>query len=113
MSFRKDGRVDLRKIPRIVYRPLLKYKADGMATQLLHTEHNEGACQPTEALLDIDSRLSGRAKMETEIHEAFHLAAPWAPEIVVLQTSRYIAMILWYLGYRQDNTKNRHIKDNP
>lgn len=101
MSFRKDGRVDLRKLPKIVYRPLLKHSAYGMATQLLHTEHNEGKDQPTEALLEIDSRLSGRPKMETEIHEAFHLACPWAPEIVVTQTSRYIAMILWHLGYRQ------------
>lgn len=105
MSFRKDGRVDLRKLPKIVYRPLLKYNAAGMATQLLHTEHNEGTRQPTEALLEIDSRLTGRAKLETEIHEAFHLAAPWAPEIVVLQTSRYIAMVIWHLGYRQEKAR--------
>jgi hypothetical protein len=104
MSFRKDGRVDLRKLPKIVYRPLLKHGAAGMASQLLHTEHDEGAPTPDVPLLEVDSRLNGRPKLETEIHEAMHLACPWAPEIVVSQTSRYIAMVIWHLGYRQEKT---------
>lgn len=104
MRFRKDGRVDLRYLPKIIYRPLLRHGADGMATQLLHTEHNEGKSNPPEPLFEIDSRLQGREKLETEVHEAMHLAAPWLPEVVVLQTSRYISMILWHLGYRQEKT---------
>ena len=42
-KFRKDGSVDLRRLPKIVERPLHRHGADGMATQLLHTEPGEKA----------------------------------------------------------------------
>lgn len=98
MRWKKDGTVDLRYLPKIVYRPLGRQVADGQATQLLHTEPNEKP--PELALLEVDSRLTGRRRLETEVHEAFHLAAPWAPEGAVLKVSRYISMVLWDIGYR-------------
>lgn len=99
-GFRKDGSVDLRRLPRIIERPLLRHVADGMATQLLHTEPNE--TPPNEPILEIDSRLVGRERLETIIHEALHLACPWMMEPVVLKVARYIAMIVWHLEYRRE-----------
>lgn len=99
-GFRKDGSVDLRKLPLIVERPLMRHAADGMATQLLHTEPAE--TPPAQPMLEIDSRLQGRARLETIIHEALHLACPWMMEKVVLKVARYIAMIVWHLEYRRD-----------
>lgn len=99
-GFRKDGSVDLRKLPLIIERPLLRHVADGMATQLLHTEPNEAP--PDCPILELDSRLTGRARLETIIHEALHLACPWMMEPVVLKVARYIAMIVWHLEYRRE-----------
>lgn len=98
-KFRKDGSVDLRRLPKIVERPLRRHGADGMATQLLHTEPGERA--PTEPILEIDSGLSGRVRLETILHEALHLALPSLPEAAVLKTGRYLAMIAWHMGYRE------------
>lgn len=90
----------MRRLPVIVERPLMRHVADGMATQLLHTEPNEAS--PKDPVLEIDSRLSGRARLETIIHEALHLACPWMMESVVLKVARYIAMIVWHLEYRRE-----------
>lgn len=90
----------MRRLPRIVERPLMRHAADGMATQLLHTEPNEAP--PREPILEIDSRLQGRERLETIIHEALHLACPWMMENVVLKVARYIAMIVWHLEYRRE-----------
>lgn len=100
-GFRKDGRVDLRRLPQIVERPLLRHGADGMADQLLHTEPHEKP--PESPRLEVDSRLHGRVRLETIIHEALHLACPWMMEPVVLKVARYIAMILWHMKYRGEN----------
>lgn len=100
-GFRKDGGVDLRKLPLIIERPLMRHSADGMATQLLHTEPNE--TPPDQPILEIDTRLIGRVRLETIIHEALHLACPWMTETVVLKVARYIAMIVWHLEYRRKN----------
>lgn len=77
----------------------MRHVADGMATQLLHTHPGEDA--PKEPILEIDSRLMGRARLETIIHEALHLACPWMTEIVVTRVARYIAMIVWHMEYRR------------
>lgn len=73
-----------------------------MASQLLHSEASGEPSSVSEPLLEIDSRLGGRLRLETIIHEALHLACPWMPERVVLQTGRYLAMIVWNLDYRDD-----------
>lgn len=98
-GFKKDGNVDLRKLPMIVERPLMRHSADGLAWQYLHTGPAEDP--PDRPLLEIDSRLKGRARLETIIHEALHLACPWMFEYAVTKIARYIAMIVWHLEYRR------------
>jgi hypothetical protein len=71
-----------------------------MATQLLHSEASGENGTVTEPVLELDSRLKGRVRLETILHEALHLACPWMPERVVLQTARYLAMVAWHLEYR-------------
>ena len=93
----------MRKLPLIVERPLMRHAADGMATQLLHTDPSE--TPPERPMIEIDSRLVGRARLETIIHEALHLACPWMMEHVVLKVARYIAMIVWHLEYRRENER--------
>ena len=97
-GFRKDGSVDMRKLPILIERPLMRHSADGLATQLLHTDPTE--TPPENPIIEIDSRLTGRVRLETIIHEALHLACPWMMEHVVLKVARYIAMIVWHLKYR-------------
>ena len=53
----------------------------------------------TEKVL-IDSRLKGRARLETEIHEFLHAANPTQSEEHVTQQGKDLARILWCLGYR-------------
>lgn len=48
----------------------------------------------------IDSRLKGRARLETEAHEALHQLFPDLDEAVVCAAGRDIAKILYSLGYR-------------
>lgn len=101
-GYTKKGTVDFRKIPRIVYRPLLKHGAEGLASQLLHTDRPEE--ELGDPMIEIDSRLTGRRKLDTEIHELLHLACPWMPEFAVRRTGTYLALVLWHLGYRQKET---------
>lgn len=98
-GFRKDGGVDLRRLPIIVERPLMRHSADGLAWQYLHTGPGEEVAD--RPMIEIDSRLSGRARLETIIHEALHLACPWMMEYAVSKVARYIAMIVWHLEYRR------------
>lgn len=49
----------------------------------------------------IDTRLVGRSRLETEIHEAIHASmGPTISEEAVEHTARDIARLLWRLGYR-------------
>lgn len=98
-GFRKDGGVDLRKLPLIIERPLMRHSADGMANQLFYTEPGEKP--PEQPILEIDIGLTGRARLDTILHEALHLALPALPEQSVLKTARYLAMIVWHMGYRE------------
>ena len=50
----------------------------------------------------IDARLTGRARLETEIHEALHQLFPDLAESTVTDAGRDMARILWALGYRRD-----------
>lgn len=99
MGFRKDGSIDMRRLPLIVERPLRRHGADGLATHLLYTEPGEKA--PERPVLEIDSGLTGREKLETVLHEALHLSLPALPEAAVLKVGRYLAMVAWHMGYRE------------
>lgn len=48
----------------------------------------------------IDARLRGRARLETEIHEALHQLVPDLAEETVSAAGRDLARILYVLGYR-------------
>jgi hypothetical protein len=49
----------------------------------------------------IDSRLKGRTRLETEIHEGLHASfGKTISEESVTQTAHDLAKILWLLGYR-------------
>lgn len=98
-GFRKNGSIDLRKLPKIVERPLRRHGADGLATHLMFTEPGEKP--PDEPVIEIDTGLHGRVKLETILHEALHLALPSLPEEAVLKTGRYLAMVAWHMGYRE------------
>jgi hypothetical protein len=49
----------------------------------------------------VDSRLRGRPKLETIIHECLHVCCPTASEEHVTESARDIARVLWSLGYRE------------
>jgi hypothetical protein len=53
----------------------------------------------------IDSRLSGRARLEIEIHEWLHAEFPHLSEETVTEAAKGLARILWALGYRIDEDK--------
>jgi hypothetical protein len=95
---REPGGYDLRRLPKIVFRKLLRHGAEGMATHQLYSE-----VQPApHPILEVDPRMKNRARLETIIHEAMHLAVPAMPEHVVLYAAKYIAKIVWSTGYRAD-----------
>ena len=48
----------------------------------------------------IDSRLKGKALLETEVHECLHQLFPDLSEETVTAAGRDLARILWILGYR-------------
>ena len=48
----------------------------------------------------VDERLRGRARLETEIHEAIHQLFPDLAEETVSGAGRDLARILWSLRYR-------------
>lgn len=53
----------------------------------------------------IDSRLKGRARLETELHEALHVSFPQMSEDTITVTARDISRVLWFLGYRVQEDK--------
>jgi hypothetical protein len=48
----------------------------------------------------VDERLTGRSRLETELHEFCHAANPTKSEEAVTQEAKELARILWSLGYR-------------
>lgn len=53
----------------------------------------------------IDSRLKGRTRLETELHEALHVSFPQMSEDTITVTARDISRVLWFLGYRVQDDK--------
>lgn len=106
----RDGRVDLRRMPRIIERPLGREQAYGMSAQLLHSSPTgdapdylpEWTGEPT---IWLDPKWRGRREeLETALHEALHLACPFMYERVVTMVARYLAMVCWKLGYRREES---------
>lgn len=53
----------------------------------------------------IDSALTGRQRLEIELHEALHACFPQIDEDVITEAGKDLARILWTLGYRIDDEK--------
>lgn len=53
----------------------------------------------------IDATLTGRARLEIELHEALHAIFPQIDEGVITEAGKDLARILWALGYRIDEEK--------
>lgn len=104
-GYRKDGVIDLRRLPRIIERGLGREQADGQA---LHHQHQDighpASCEPT---MWLDIGLRGRQELEITIHEALHLCLPFLYEDVVRKAARYIAMIMWHRNFRRTDP-NEH-----
>ncbi len=98
-GYRKDGVIDLRRMPRIVERALGQERANGMALSHQHQDIGcKADCEPT---MWLDIGLTGRHELEITIHEALHLCLPFLYEEVVQKAARYIAMILWNRKFRR------------
>jgi len=48
----------------------------------------------------IDSRLKGRARLETELHEGLHCAFPQMSEETITEVARDLARVVHAIGYR-------------
>lgn len=101
-GYRKNGLVDLRRLPVIRTRPLFRSAALGLAHNKLFSVPGATTGQPT---IDIDVGVTGRKRMEVILHEALHQACPWMVESAVRMTARYQAMVLWNQKYRDPDSQ--------
>lgn len=83
-----------RKKIKVVYRKLGKEQAVGQAFL-------------DERLIEIDSRVKGRSKMDTIIHETLHIILPELSETSVIEKAREMTTTLWDQGYRQVDNKSK------
>lgn len=98
-GFRKDGQVDLRKLPKFVVRPLGSHKADGLSSHYYDHEFDRRP-KYTEPTIELDIGLKGQKKLEILIHEAMHIAFPWMAELIVTKGARWLAKVLWHQKLR-------------
>jgi len=90
--------IDFRKVPQVCYRKLGRHRADGLAWWA------EDGRLPK---IEVDIRLRGRARFETLLHEALHLALPELTEDQVLKAARFQALVTWAEGYRPDGAPDQ------
>lgn len=100
MSWKKafPTRTDLRKLPRIIFKKLGQHQAHGMA---MAPEMGDNV-EPT---IYIDETERGRHRLYVILHEAAHIAAPGLGEEMIVQITRYQAMVAHHLGYRVEDAK--------
>lgn len=94
----EQGGIDLRKLPDIVIRKLGREDSHGLASHPMFSE----ITPLTHPLVEIDRATKGLKRLEIAIHESMHVAIPALPESIVRYSSRYIAKVVWRLGYRAD-----------
>ena len=102
-GYRKNGLVDLRKLPTVLHKPLGRQNAHGLAQSVLFSDFKE--IPPDYPTIVLDPGLSRRKRLEIIIHESLHHACPFLLEIVVTKAARYIAMVLWRLDYRDPDSQ--------
>jgi len=76
--------------PKVVWRPLGKEKAWGMATT-----------DPTHPLIEIDPRLSPRRELEVLCHEQLHISLPHLAESEIDRLGKEMSRTLWSQNYRR------------
>lgn len=101
-GYTKSGAIDLRRLPRIVTKPLGKHGADGLAEHRLFSDNKRVEDEPT---IYVDVGAKARQRLYIVIHESLHLACPWMVESAVVAASRYVAGILWHLGLRFEDER--------
>ncbi len=67
----------------------------------LGREKAYGLAHVDEQLIEIDTRLKGRHRMEITIHEALHILYPADTEAQVVRKSKRLTKVLWDMGYRR------------
>ena len=92
----EKGGIDLRKLPYIVFRRLPHDY--GLSDHPLWQE----TTPIKHPMVELDLETVGRKRLEVAIHESMHIAIPALPEPIVTYASRYIAKVVWALGYRAD-----------
>lgn len=80
--------------PKVIEKKLGRQKAFGLA----YDEANK---------IHIDSRLRGKTKLATYIHEYLHILFPDFSENRILEIESQMATYLWNLNYRQVDNKKR------
>lgn len=80
--------------PKVIEKKLGRQKAYGLA----YNEANK---------IHIDSRLRGKTKLATYIHEYLHILFPDFSENRILEIDSHMATYLWNLNYRQVDNKKR------
>ena len=73
---------------KVKIRKLGREKADGLA----HIDDNT---------IEVDSRLTGKRKLEIFVHESLHIVNPTHSESKVTKDARKISNMLWKQGYRK------------
>lgn len=76
--------------PKVVWRPLGKEKAWGMATT-----------DPQHPLIEIDPRLSPRRELEVLCHEQLHISLPELSESQIDRLGKEMSRTLWSQNYRR------------
>ena len=61
-----------------------------------------GTCQDECETVEISTRLKGRMRLDTEIHEALHACLPMLDETIIEPVATDITAFLWRIGYRID-----------
>ena len=61
-----------------------------------------GTCQDESETIEISTRVKGRMRLDTEIHEALHACLPMLEETIIDPVATDIAAFLWRIGYRID-----------
>lgn len=65
-----------------------------------------GLAHSDDNTIEIDSRLTGRKRLEIVLHECLHLLNPNMSEEEVIRQSKKMCLTLWKLNYRSvDNAK--------
>jgi hypothetical protein len=92
-------KMDLRKLPHILFRKLGRERADGQA----HNQAFSGWGAPVpHPVIEVDPRTHNRERLEMLLHESLHHCFPGFPEKEIKMAGRYLSRVVWHMQYRAD-----------